>query len=71
MRNSVKSKLFLSIIFLLLTLIFLFYLFKVSPFKNIKQERLSLVNKDVLRLDNNLTFAKKVESFNITNDKKQ
>ena len=52
-------------------LIFLFYLFKVSPFKNIKQERLSLVNKDVLRLDNNLTFAKKVESFNITNDKKQ
>jgi hypothetical protein len=44
---------------------------KPPPSKNIKQKTLSLVNKDVLRLDNNLTFAKKLESINITNDKKQ
>ncbi len=30
-----------------------------------------MVNKDVLRLDNNLAFANRLESFNVTNEKEQ
>lgn len=70
MRRFNKLQLLLSITFLIITVILLFYLLKLSPFDRDKQKRLSLINTDILRLDENLSFAKKVVSFKKEDEKK-